>query len=98
MELALENPNQIVSFRDKVGDETFTFTAQTIQNKAGEPVAILVRGTPEKALNQIIANSLKTQGQTALIVLILNFILIIVLGRVIANRLEQLQKNDHSIC
>ncbi|WPF88888.1 methyl-accepting chemotaxis protein [Cyanobacterium aponinum AL20118] len=92
LELALENPNQIVSFRDKVGDETFTFTAQTIQNKAGEPVAILVRGTPEKALNQIIANSLKTQGQTALIVLILNFILIIVLGRVIANRLEQLQK------
>ncbi|WP_330203237.1 methyl-accepting chemotaxis protein [Cyanobacterium sp. DS4] len=92
LELALKTPNEAVYLRDQVGGETYTFSAQAIQNKAGETVAILVRGTPEKALNQIIASSLKTQGQTALIVLILNFILIIILGRAIANRLEQLQK------
>lgn len=91
LRLALETPDEIVSIRDQVDGEVYTFTAQSIQNNAGEPVAILVRGTPERSLNQIIANSLRTQGQTALIVLILNFILIIILARAIANRVEQLQ-------
>ncbi len=91
LELALESPDKIVSFRDQVEGETYTFTAQAIKNQADKPVAILVRGTPERALNKIIANSFKIQGQTALIVLILNFIVILILSRAIANRLEQLQ-------
>jgi len=91
LKLALETPDEIVSIRDQVEGETFTFTAQAIKNQAGNPVAILVRGTPENSLNQIIAKSLQTQGQFALIVLILNFIVILILSRAIANRVEQLQ-------
>ncbi|MGI0483710.1 HAMP domain-containing protein, partial [Geminocystis sp. CENA526] len=91
LELALKNPDEIVSIRDKVGDTTYTLTGQILKNFQEQPVGILVRGTSEKALNQIISNSLSAQGQTAVAVLIVNLLLILVLGRVIAKPIESLQ-------
>ncbi|WP_017295779.1 methyl-accepting chemotaxis protein [Geminocystis herdmanii] len=90
-ELAIQNPDEIVSIRDKVGDTTYTLTGQILKNFQEQPVGILVRGTSEKALNQIISNSLSAQGQTAVAVLIVNLLLILVLGRVIAKPIESLQ-------
>lgn len=94
-ELALKNPDEIVSIRDKVGDTTYTLTGQILKNFKEQPVGILVRGTSEKALNQIISNSLSAQGQTAVAILvailIVNLLLILVLGRVIAKPIESLQ-------
>lgn len=92
LNLALENSGEIVHAQDQVEGKTYTFTAQTIANYAGKPVAILVRGTPENALRQIIADSLKNQIQVALGLLFLNLLLIFLLGRVIAGRVERLQK------
>jgi methyl-accepting chemotaxis protein PixJ len=90
-DLALKNPDEIVSIRDKVGNTTYTLTGQIIKNFQEQPVGILVRGTSEKALNQIISNSLSAQGQTAVAVFIINLLLILVLGRVIAKPIESLQ-------
>ncbi|BAQ65297.1 methyl-accepting chemotaxis protein [Geminocystis sp. NIES-3709] len=91
LKLALENPDDIVSVRDQVGENTYTFTAQIIPNFQKQPVGILVRGTPETALNKIISGNLSVQGQTAVAVLILNLLLILILGRVIAKPIESLQ-------
>ncbi|MGI0481504.1 methyl-accepting chemotaxis protein [Geminocystis sp. CENA526] len=91
LELALKNPDEMVSIRDKVGNTIYTLTARIIKNFQGQPVGVLVRGTPETALNAIISNSLSAQGQTAVAVLIVNLLLILVLGRVIAKPIESLQ-------
>jgi twitching motility protein PilJ len=89
--LALENPDEIVSLRDQVGETIYTLTAQILRNFEDKPVAVLVRGTPETALNQILSNSLSAQGQVAVLVLIVNVLLILILGKVIATPIESLQ-------
>ncbi|BAQ60694.1 phytochrome-like photoreceptor protein [Geminocystis sp. NIES-3708] len=91
LNLSLENLEDIVSLRDQIGNTTYTFTAQILRNFENQPVGVLVRGTPETALNQIISNSLSAQGQTAATVLIINVLLILILGRVIAKPIESLQ-------
>ena len=91
LNLALENPNEIVSTRDKVTGTTYTLTGQTILNNEGQPVAVLVRGTPENALEDILASSLKVQGVTAFVVILLSIALIILISKAIAGRIELLQ-------
>lgn len=91
LKLALQNPDEIVSTRDRVGNTTYTLTAQIIKNFQEQPVGVFVRGTSEKALNAIISDSLSSQGQTAVAVLIINLLLILILGRVIAKPIESLQ-------
>ncbi|MBL1210033.1 GAF domain-containing protein [Geminocystis sp. GBBB08] len=89
---ALANVGKIVSQRGAVHDGFYTLTAETIVNFKNEPVAILVRGTSEAKLNQIISSSLTSQGQTAFGVLIVNVLLILILGKTIAKPIESLQK------
>ncbi len=88
---AAENPDEIISDRININKNDYTAIAQAITNNAGEPVGVLVRGTPETALNEILTRSLTLQAQVAVIVLLLNLLLILLLGRVIAKRLESLQ-------
>ncbi|WP_373480932.1 methyl-accepting chemotaxis protein [Geminocystis sp.] len=88
---AVKNSGEIVSARSQVHDAIYTLTAQTINNFNNEPIAILVRGTSEAKLNEIISRSLTAQGQTAVLVLIVNIFLILVLGKVIATPIESLQ-------
>lgn len=88
---ALKNVGKVVSTRSQVHDGIYTLTAQTINNFKNEPVAILVRGTSEAKLNEIISNSLSSQGQTAVVVIIVNLLLILVLGRVIVKPIKSLQ-------
>ncbi len=89
--LALKNLDDIVSLRDQVGETTYTFTAGILKNFNGQPVGVLVRGTGETILNQIISSSLGAQGQIAVGVLIFNVLLIVILGRAIAKPIESLQ-------
>lgn len=92
LEEALNNSEGIVADRSLVSNNQYTVTAQVINNFEGKPVAVLVRGTPETALNQIVRRSLAWQGLTALLALLFNWGLINLLGQVIADRLELLQK------
>jgi len=58
---ALANPGEDVSLRDQINGTTYTLAARTIADFNGEPVAVMVRGTSETALNALIADSLRLQ-------------------------------------
>ena len=91
LKLALENPNEIVPGRDKVAGKTYTLTAESILNNQDEPVAVLVRGTPEDSLETILSSSLRVQGATAFGVIVFTIVLIILISKAIAGRIELLQ-------
>ncbi len=91
LEQAIEKPDQIVTSRGEINGKEFTFTAQAIRNNNGEVVGILVRGTSEKALAQNIRKSLNSQSQIALLTLLLNLLFIVILNKVISERIKALQ-------
>ena len=95
---AINQPGEFVSARTNVGDQIYTVAAQAITNYAGEPIAVLVRGTPETSLDQILNRSLIVQVQVAILVLVLNLLLILLLGRVIGRRIELLQLTTAQFC
>lgn len=90
---ALENEEQIFFTRSTLQEEEdiYTTSARAIINSLGEPVGVLVRGTPETELNSILRNSVTLQSQVAIAVIALNLIFIVILGRAIARRIENLQ-------
>lgn len=92
LEQAIANPGETVALRDQVGDTTYTLAARTIADFQGEPVAVLVRGTSEAALNQLIANSLKLQLIIALLALAADVLIANLLGRSILRPLQNLQQ------
>jgi methyl-accepting chemotaxis protein PixJ len=91
LNLALKNPREVATARDEVAGRKYTFTAQAIMNNQDEPVAILVRGTPENALEDILANSLAVQTKTAGAIILISILLIILSSRAIADRIELLK-------
>ena len=86
------NGTGAVTQRLMVGDQTYTIAAEAISNFKGEPVAILVRGTSEAALNALIFNSLKLQLIIATLALITDIVLAGLLGRSIVKPLRRLQE------
>jgi twitching motility protein PilJ len=95
---------QTVTSRKKVGDQTYTIAARAIPSKLVEevnssqpdkseqPVAILVRGTPENALNSLLSQSLQQQAFVVLVALILIGLWILILRRGIIRPIEQLEQ------
>ena len=57
------------------------------------PVAVLVRGTPETALNELIAKSLQTEILVIIGVLLLNALIAYLLGELITNPIRKLQQS-----
>ena len=92
LQLALQSPEEIVSVRDQVGKQTYTLTAKTIVNQQGETVAVLVRGTSEEALNDVLINSFKSELIIAIIIIIASILLIILMSRAITERIESLEE------
>jgi twitching motility protein PilJ len=102
---ALETPGQAVSGEMSFGGKTIAISALAIPNiykedadgpvpvaGRGESVAILVRGTPETALRDIIQDSTIAQIILGTLVLALNAILAVAIGRAIAKPIEKLQQ------
>lgn len=81
-----------VTARITVGKQTYTVAAKSLLNFAGEPVAVLVRGTPETRLNSMLKNSLLLQIIVSILALTIDVLLAIVLGRAIARPIKQLQR------
>lgn len=92
LEWAATNQGQPVTDRVQVGDQTYTVAAKAITDFSGEPVGILVRGTSETALNQLIRNSLLLQLAVAAIALLADVALAGLLGNAIAQPVERLRK------
>ena len=94
-----------VTGRMEVGEQTYTLAAKALPNVSkeqasgpvpvaatGEPVAILVRGTPETALNELLNRSLLQELAVLLLVLPVIVIWTLILRRAIPKPIEQLQR------
>ncbi|BAY80835.1 integral membrane sensor signal transduction histidine kinase [Calothrix parasitica NIES-267] len=92
---ALEAIDQPVTERISIKEKPYTIAAKTINNFKGEPVAILVKGTPETALNLLLQRSLMLQIIIAALALLIDIGLAILLGRTIVNPIKKLQKATH---
>ncbi|MBE9223255.1 GAF domain-containing protein [Cyanobacterium stanieri LEGE 03274] len=91
LERAVLEDDRIVSDRTAIAGEIHTVTAEVIKNSLGDSVGIIVRGTPERDLNSILRNSVTFQIQVAIGVILFSLLLIIILGKAIAQRVEALQ-------
>ncbi len=103
---AAQNPNgETVTDRIKLGDQTYTMAATAIPNRIIQgasrpqksfgvepPVGILVRGTPENALNQAIGKAVIIELLTVLFALTLIAIWAIILRRSIVTPIRNLQE------
>ncbi len=100
---AAKAEGKTVTQRMIVGNQTYTIAARSIPNKIIElenpqvvfdqkPVAILVRGTPETALNQLLNNSLLVEISTVFIGLLLIAFWALILKRSIIEPIENLEQ------
>ncbi|MBW4514411.1 MAG: GAF domain-containing protein [Timaviella obliquedivisa GSE-PSE-MK23-08B] len=78
--------------RVDINGQTYTVAAEAIADAKGQPIAILVRGTPEVALNNMLQNSLALQFGIASLALLGDILLAGLLGRSIANPIENLRR------
>ena len=92
LQAAVATPGKIVTGRYSIGEKTYTIAAQTLLNNENEPVAVLVRGTSEDALNALLTNSLSTQLVITLIALAADIGLAILLGFALIEPTRRLQK------
>ncbi|MBD2091535.1 GAF domain-containing protein [Microcoleus sp. FACHB-1515] len=81
-----------VAQRLKIGDQTYTVAAQTVPQLNGEPVAVLVRGTSEAGLNQLVQNTLKLQLALATLAIGVDVLLAMLLGHAIVSPIERLRR------
>ncbi len=84
--------NFITTERLKLGGQTYTVAAKALYNYHGDPVAILVRGTPETALEALTQESLIFQAGVAALALSADIILAILLGITITRPIKRLQE------
>jgi twitching motility protein PilJ len=96
--------NNIPTARMTIGNQAYVVAAKAVPNKIlqaddestvsynKQPVAILVRGTPEIAINQLLNNSSWIQLLTIVIALVIISIWTIILRKTIISPITQLQK------
>jgi twitching motility protein PilJ len=101
---AIVSSNNMPTARMTIGNQAYVVAVKAIPNKmiqsddesiliyTKQPVAILVRGTPEIAINQLLANSFWVQLLAIAIALINIFIWAFILRKTIILPIKQLQK------
>ena len=92
IEQAVARPGEEITRRDRIDGTTYTLAARTVEDFNGEPVAVMVRGTSEAALNEMIGNSLRLQMLIALAALAVDVVLAALLGRSILRPMKNLQQ------
>ncbi len=90
---AVDAKGEPVTRRLQIDNRTYSLAAKTLPNFAGEPVAVLVRGTPETALNQMLKGSLQLQLVVSILALAAVGFLGILLGQAIAGPLNRLKQS-----
>ncbi len=90
---AVDAKGEPVTRRLQIDNRTYSLAAKTLPNFAGEPVAVLVRGTPETALNQMLKGSLQLQLVVSILALAAVWFLGILLGQAIAGPLNRLKQS-----
>lgn len=83
----------IVTDRQSMESASYTLAARSISDSSGQPVAILVRGTPETAINRVLRGNFLTQVVLAFFVLGINVVLALLLTRAVARPIQNLQQS-----
>lgn len=97
LQKAIDTPNQLpVTQRIQLGEQQYTVAAKAIHNYQGQPIAVLVRGTPETTLEALTKESLIFQAIVAALALAVDIILAILLGITITRPIKQLQQATQS--
>ncbi len=90
---AVATPGQIVTNRVRLpGDKTYTMAAKALVDFKGEPIGVLVRGTTEASLNELLKNSLLLQLVVTILAVVAEVLLVNLLGKTIAQPIKKLQK------
>jgi methyl-accepting chemotaxis protein len=108
LEAATLAPGKPVTARVKVGNQTYTMAAKAVPNKIietdngtesmyGEPIAILVRGTPETALNQLVQQSLWIELIIVIVALAISLIWTLIIRRTIITPIEKLEQTAQKL-
>lgn len=104
LETALNSAGKVVTARMKIDNQTYTVATKAIPSKIiqaddeptaifnQQPVAILVRLTPETALNKLLADSFWVQFFTVILALAIVLIWALIQRRTIIKPIEQLQR------
>ena len=92
LKAAVAAPDATITGRDRVGAQTYTIAAKALRNYAGEPIAVLVRGTPENALNALLNSSLSTQFIITVVALTADIGLAILLSFALIEPVRRLQR------
>lgn len=92
LDIAIANKGKKVNKIGKVHGEKFALAAKAIVNESGESVGVIVYGKPLSSVNGLVSNSLLTQLALSAIVLILIVYLSKILGKAIAEPIQNLQQ------
>ena len=92
LQKAIAAQGRVVTGSAKIQDQSYMVAAKALFDHQQSPVAILVRGTPKHALNQLLKNNLITQIGVAILALAADIILAVMLTRAIANPIKKLQQ------
>lgn len=94
LEWASKNSSEPVTHQMNINGHPYTVAATALKDFKEQPVAILVRGTSEAALGNLLRNSLLLQALIAGLVVVGNIFLAILLGRAVAKPLDQLRRTN----
>ena len=90
---AVNADGAIVTDRKSIESTPYTLAARSISDSSGQPAAILVRGTPETGINQVLRGNFLTQVVLAFFVLGANVLLALLLTRAVARPIQNLQQS-----
>lgn len=90
--LAVEGNGEIVEQIGKIENRKYVLAAQTITDSTGQLIGVLVHGSSLAAINSIIRSSLLAQSVLSIVVLILIIALSKILGKAIAEPIQNLQQ------
>jgi twitching motility protein PilJ len=86
-----------VSQRTVLKGQTLAFSAKSLRNNDGQVVAVLVRGTPETAMNKLLRESLSVQLLGSLVVIILDILLAFLISRAIGEPIARLRESADAL-
>lgn len=92
LEWASQSEGSPVTRRMQLGNQSYTVAAQPIYNFNRQPVGVLVRGTSEAALNELLRKSLMLQFVVATLALVANVGLAGLLGQAVAKPIQKLRQ------
>ena len=97
LEEAANANGEAVIGQEKINGQGYTLAARALPNSEGQPAAILVRGTPQSEVLQLLNSSLLVQFLVFVGVLVIDVILASILTRAIAIPIKRLQSSAEKI-